>query len=104
MKVTNASDATAEMCKIYVDCMEEIGKRQETITDIVSRKYGVKYVITTVDTVALQLRKVLEIIALASLVANREEYSKVGRSFRTDWNAKAILQMLEEVKPRSTMS
>ena len=47
-----------------------------------------------------QFRKTLELIALASLVANREEYAKQRANFSTDWNAKKILTTLENVNPR----
>ena len=39
-------------------------------------------------------------IALASLVANREEYAKQRANFSTDWNAKRIVDTLERINPK----
>lgn len=49
--------------------------------------------------VALQLRKILELIAFSSLIANKKIYSKARKEFATDWNAKKILKYLEKVNP-----
>jgi hypothetical protein len=49
--------------------------------------------------VYLQFRKILELIALASLVANKDEYSKIRTRFETDWHAERILDTLEKANP-----
>lgn len=47
----------------------------------------------------LQLRKILEQIAFASLAANRERYADVRPRFDQEWRAKGILDQLEELHP-----
>jgi hypothetical protein len=49
--------------------------------------------------VALQLRKLLELIAFGTLCANRQKYSEVYENFRNHWRAAKLLQNLERVHP-----
>ena len=72
----------AELMQKYIACMEEIKKRTEVVTWFVRREIGARYIGTTAESVALQMRKILELIALSSLVANHEEYSKHRANFR----------------------
>ena len=84
----------------YADCMEEIKRRVEVIGAFLTGKCHAIYVQTTAESVALQIRQVLELIALASLVANKSEYAKLRKNFHKDWNARRILETLEEANPR----
>ncbi len=84
----------------YADCMEEIKKRTEVIWGFLKGKYHAMYLQTTAESVALQIRKILELIALASLAANRPEYEKYRRDFRKDWNAKRIFETLDKANSR----
>lgn len=84
---------------LYTNCMEEIKKRTEVITEHLNGVYSEKYLITETEFLCVQLRKVLENIALASLVANKEKYSAIRKKFASDWNAKRILDDLEQVNP-----
>ncbi len=52
---------------------------------------------TTVESVGLQIRKVLELIAFGSLVANKDVYSAAYEKFATHWNARLLLRDLERV-------
>lgn len=84
---------------LYADCMEEIKKRTEVITEHLNGAYSEKYLITETEFLCVQLRKILENIALASLVANKEKYSSARKNFASDWNAKFILADLEKANP-----
>jgi len=46
------------------------------------------------------IRKILELIALSSLVANKNEYARARKNFNRDWNAKFILNDLEKINPK----
>ena len=81
----------------YVACMEEIKKRTEVIECFLSKKCSALYIQTTAESIALQMRKVLELIALSSLIANRDSYATQRKNFAKDWHAKRILQTLEKV-------
>jgi hypothetical protein len=45
----------------------------------------------------LHLRKTLELIAFASLVANKERYTEVYQDFQKHWNAKRLLSNLHNI-------
>ena len=55
------------------------------------------YVPTTVESTCLQIRKILELIAFSSLIANKEIYSTQYKKFAEHWNARLMLKDLERV-------
>lgn len=52
---------------------------------------------TNIETVCLQFRKILELIAFSSLIANVNEYSQQYDKFAEHWNARLMLRDLERV-------
>lgn len=58
-----------------------------------------RYLIAETEFLCLQIRKILENIALMSLVANKEKYAEIREKFSKDWNAKCILQDLKRINP-----
>ncbi len=84
----------------YADCMEEIKRRTEVVNGFLTGKCHAMYVQTTTESISLQIRKILELIALASLAANRSEYAKHRKEFQKDWNAKRILETLKKANPK----
>jgi len=83
----------------YCDLMEEVKRRINVVDHFLSGKGNALYEPTTLESIALQLRKVLELIALGSLVANKDSYSAANKKFARDWNARLILRDLERVNP-----
>jgi hypothetical protein len=81
----------------YCDLMEEIKRRTVVITAL--GRTAVMYKATTIESVYLQFRKILELIALGSLVANKGEFSKVYNDFAKYWNARHLLRDLERLNP-----
>ena len=79
--------------------MEEIKKRTEVVDAFLRRQLTAKYFQPTVESMCLQIRKILELIALASLVANKSQYEKHRRNFQKDWNGKRILETLDKANP-----
>ena len=63
------------------------------------KRYTTPYPATNIELVYLQLRKILELIALSSLVANKEEYAKIETEFATEWRAKKILKKIKDINP-----
>ena len=49
------------------------------------------------EQMGLHIRKALEIIAFASLVANKDKYATVYRDFANHWNAKRLLTNLRAI-------
>lgn len=85
--------------RLYEAQMEEIKKRTEVVKCFVSGACSAHYNVPTGECLALQIRKILELIALASLVANREVYARIHRNFAEHWRAKDILKEIEKVNP-----
>ena len=83
----------------YADCMEEIKQRAEVVERFLRGEIHARCLQTTVEYMCLQIRKILELIALASLVANKSEYEKHRKNFHRDWNAKRILETLDKANP-----
>ena len=82
---------------LYCDQMEEIKKRTEVVTCFINRICNAKYDVPAAECVALQLRKFLELVALASLVANKEEYARQHANFASHWQAKRIIDQIKKV-------
>lgn len=51
------------------------------------------------EVVCLLIRKSLEQIAFASLIAHKNEYAKVHADFAKTWNAKRLLERIEAIHP-----
>ena len=83
----------------YVELMEEVKRRVIVINALILEKPDLPYRATTIESIYLQLRKVLELVALSSLVANREAYSKAYVEFAKAWNARLLFRDLERVNP-----
>ena len=79
--------------------MTEIKRRIEVISRLIEKRFTTGYDVTDVETGCLQMRKILELIALGSLVVNKEEISKEYDNYANHWNAKDILTYIETVNP-----
>ncbi|MCW3787260.1 hypothetical protein [Plebeiibacterium sediminum] len=83
----------------YRKCLYDILKRTEVINHYIQGVKTTGYLGTDIELIALQFRKIIELIALSSLVANKKEYAAMRSKFREDWNARLIFQDLERVNP-----
>lgn len=86
--------------KKYQKCLYEIFKRTDVIRTFVGKGKTTGYLTTDVELICLQFRKIIELIALGSLVANKEIYSKERERFKEDWNARLIFQDLERMNSK----
>jgi hypothetical protein len=84
---------------VYANCMEEIKRRTDAVHAILRGPYSTLYPITNIEFVCLQIRKILEIIALASLASHKEEFARQHQKFAEMWKAKKILDDLEKLNP-----
>lgn len=83
----------------YRAILIEIKRRTAVIDAFLSGSAHAVYLPTTVESVCLQVRKILELIAFSSLVANIDLYSKQYEKFSENWNAKFMLRDMERVNP-----
>lgn len=86
--------------KKYQECMEEAKRRIEVVDKVISHEITTNILITDVELMCIQIRKILELIALSSVAANQAEYQKVRSNLATLWNAKDILKNIEAINPK----
>lgn len=83
----------------YCGLMEEIKLRMSVIDFFLSGKGHALYEPPTLESVCLQLRKILELIVFGSLVANKDAYSSAYAKISKTWNAGDLLGELGHINP-----
>jgi len=83
----------------YCGQMEEVNLRLKAIDEILSAGVQHNGSNSSSEQLALQFRKILELIAFGTLIANRETYSTAHSDYISHWKAKDLLQNLEAVNP-----
>ena len=92
----SAEPQFTEVISLYCGCMEEIKLRVEVARFLFNAQL---HSVPKVESLCLQIRKILELIALASLVAVKDEYAKQYEKFAQHWHAKYILRDIEKINP-----
>lgn len=82
---------------IYQECLYEINRRIDVINEHLDGVINEKLLVVEAETVCLQFRKILEMIALISLVANKDLYAKQHEKFAKHYNARLIMKDLERI-------
>lgn len=85
--------------RLYALQMREIKRRMEVIDNFLLAGGHAIYRPTTTEFACLQVRHILELIAFASLCANKKVYSQVHSDFAKQWNAELLLRDLARVNP-----
>ena len=83
----------------YAALMKEIKLRIDVVDHLALGGGNALYVPTTVESIYLQFRKILELVVFGSLIANKHLYSQVHDSFAKHWNAKLLVKDLRRVNP-----
>lgn len=92
-------NAYSDILNRYAGCMEQIKLRMNSILSIINKKVSTGYKYTDTEFVCLQFRKILELIALANLVSNKEQYAIMNKNFANHYHAKHILRDIEKINP-----
>lgn len=95
-----ATAPQTEPIQIYLAAMEDIKARILIIKRITEGLSPLNDEGMDGEVVCLQLRKVLEQIAFASLAAHKDAYSAVHNDADSTWRAKRLLERLAEVHPK----
>ena len=85
--------------EIYMEMMEGIKGRIEVVKGLMSRKIDMRYALPQVESIALQIRMIVESIALASLSANKSIFEREGDKFKEFWKAKLIFRDIKNINP-----
>jgi hypothetical protein len=84
---------------IYVSVMEEIKRRTSVIYSFLRGTSHALYKATNVESIYLQIRMILELIALSSIAANKTIFEENQKKFNKHWNPSDILKDIEMVNP-----
>jgi hypothetical protein len=82
---------------VYRTCMEKVRERTTVIKAVLAGAINTGSDVLNTELICLQFRKTLELIAYASLAANREKYAEAHANFGLHWRAKDMLKTLEKV-------
>jgi hypothetical protein len=78
--------------------MEDLKLRVSLVLDITHQHVTIPGPeAVAIELACIQLRKILELIAFGSLVANRAKYAVAYANFAEHWNAKRMLQKLAKI-------
>lgn len=83
----------------YIAVMEEIKRRTEVILALLNGEISVMYRAIQVESIVLQIRMITELIALASLSANKSIFEKNRKKFKKLWHPAKILKDVENLNP-----
>ena len=83
----------------YRLCMEEIKQRLALVQAIGAKEITTGQMTFDIEVAFLNLRKILELIAFSSLIANKAKYSAAYTKFATHWKAKDMLLAIERLNP-----
>lgn len=82
--------------------MEEIKYRYGYVKTLLSKtELNTDYPKTwlVIESIAIQYRKIIELIAFSTIIANEDIYKSLRPSYAKDWNARLIFQDIERVNP-----
>jgi hypothetical protein len=82
----------------YATLMEGVKLRIALVDELTQGKGDIPLV-PRFEFLGLQVRKILELIAFGSLVANEKIYASTHADFAKEWNAKRLLAKLEKLNP-----
>jgi hypothetical protein len=84
---------------VYQECMEKARQRINIARTIAAGRIATGHPVLDTELSAVQFRKVLELIAFASIAANREAYAAVQPKFGMFNRARDILKELQRLNP-----
>lgn len=88
--------------EMYLKAMYEFRQRTVAVGLMCNNMYLVKKGgnVFDIENICLKIRKLLELIAMSSLIMNKEAFEKAEKSFKTMWNAKLILKDIKRIHPQ----
>jgi len=83
----------------YCTQMEEVKKRIDIVSQIDNGKRFTNDELFDYEIVSIHFRKILELIAFSTMIANIEIYKSTHKNFSNHWKAKTMLDSLEKLHP-----
>ena len=88
-----------ELHTLYLRNMQRIKRRMRAISDVWTGQLTTTYKQTNIEFCVLQIRKILELIALSSLVSDTDIYKEKLDNIEKMWNARIIFRDIERIHP-----
>lgn len=88
-----------ELQKLYLKNMSLIKLRMRALSDVMRLERTTTYEITNIEFCVLQIRKILELIVLSSLVSDEDLYREKMGKLEGMWNARYIIRDIERIHP-----
>lgn len=98
-EIVDDLERQVELQKLYLRNMQKIKWRTKAIFDVLKKKTSTTFEATNIEFCILQIRKILELIALSSLISDADIYKQKMKNIESMWNAKYILRDLERINP-----
>jgi hypothetical protein len=89
----------SEDVRAYLLVMEQIRRRLDASNRFVRTDGPASLDHPSIESAYLQLRKILELVAFGSLVANKQAFAKVYSKFAKMWHASELLKDLQRINP-----
>ena len=99
IQVEIESRRQSELQRLYLKNMSLIKLRMKALSDVIRHKRTTTYEITNIEFCVLQVRKILELIALSSLVSDADLYREKMDKVEKMWNARLIIRDIERIHP-----
>jgi hypothetical protein len=94
----NAQEDT-KLQSMYCNHMQEIKNRSALVRTVLSGEKTLGVESHDYEVFALNMRKILELIAFSSLIANKDKYAEAYQSFAREWRVKDVLGKMEKIHP-----
>ncbi|MCG2628572.1 hypothetical protein L6654_18220 [Bradyrhizobium sp. WYCCWR 13023] len=83
----------------YTRCMEEIKRRQIAIDEILYERKTTSFKYTNIEFVALQFRKIFELVILATLTSHQHLFEGLTRKLAKEWQVTKIVVIVKSKNP-----
>jgi hypothetical protein len=88
-----------DLAEIYCSCMEDVKSRLAVVRTVTKGQLSTGSELFNYELVSVQLRKSLELVAFASMTANKKLYAEAHAGFANHWKAKEMLSSLNRLHP-----
>ncbi len=92
-------DRQTQLLRRYLRNMQIIKWRIKAIKDIRTNRCYTTYMSTNIEFCALQIRKILELVAFSALISDVDVYREKLNNIEGMWNARLILRDIECIHP-----
>ena len=92
-------DKFDKILESYTKLMHEIVIRTQVIDGLLTDVNNTGWLISDIECIALNLRKIAELIVYANLVSHEEEYDNLHPKSKYDWRIEGLLKKMRVINP-----